>query len=129
MWARRGPARRLANQHQQIQRQARSSAQPLERLVAERGESLIARRVHETQVTMAALDAGGKALQRNAGVLQRLRHLGAAHVALCQPVGAIRRDNAQLDQTIDVSQVDPDQVGRVRPSTQPRGQATARELL
>ena len=32
---------------------------------------------------------------------------GAAHVALCQPVGAIRRDNAQLNQTIDVSQVDP----------------------
>jgi hypothetical protein len=31
---------------------------------------------------MAALDAGGKALQRNAGVLQRLRHLDAPHVAL-----------------------------------------------
>jgi hypothetical protein len=38
---------------------------------------------------MAALDAGGKALERNAGVLQRLRHLGTAHVALCQPVGAV----------------------------------------
>jgi hypothetical protein len=43
---------------------------------------------------MATLDAGGKAIERNAGVLQRLRHLGAAHVAFCQPVGAVRRDNA-----------------------------------
>ena len=64
---------------------------------------------------MAALDAGGKAVERNAGVLQRLRHLGTAHVALCQPVGAVRGNNAQLDQTVDVSQVDPGSVGHVRP--------------
>jgi hypothetical protein len=39
---------------------------------------------------MAALDSGGKAVERDAGVLQRLRHLGAPDVALCQPVGAVR---------------------------------------
>ena len=110
----RGPSGHLADQHQQVQREARSSAQPLERLVAERCESLVGRRVHETQITMAALDAGGKAVERNAGVLQRLRHLDAPHIAPCQPVGAIRRENAQLDQTVDVSQIDPGSVGRLR---------------
>ncbi len=63
---------------------------------------------------MAARDACSEVFERNAGALQRLHHLDTAHIALGQPVAAVRRDDPQLDETVDVRQIDARSISRLR---------------
>ena len=95
-------AHRLADAHEQLERDPGSVADLSERLPGEGREPLVRGRVHEVERQGALLDRSGHALERDPGVLERASHQHAAQVAAREAARLRGGEDAEIDQPIDV---------------------------
>jgi hypothetical protein len=106
-------ADRFADDRQQLERDPGPVADLPERLGGEGGESLVAGRVEEGERQGAALDGGGHTFERDLGILERLGHQHAAHVARREAIRLLGGKDAEIHQSNEVGRLDPDPLSGV----------------
>ena len=104
-------ADRLPDDHQQFERDAGPLADLLERLVRQGGEPLVGGRVEEVERERAALDGGPDGFERDPGILERPAHQYPTDVAAREAIRLIGREDAELDQPVEIGRLDPDPLG------------------
>jgi len=105
-------ADRFADDREQLEGDLGPIAHLLERLGGEAGNPFEARCVEEVERQGSALDRSRHVRERDPGILERLRHQQAAHIAGRQTILVSGNDDAQIDQSIDVLGLDPRSLGR-----------------
>ena len=109
-------ADRFADDRQQLERDPGPIADLLERLVGKRGEPLVAGRIEEVERQRTTPDGVAHTFERHPGILERLGHQHAAHVARREPLRLSGRKDAELHESIDVGRLDPGSLGSLHAS-------------
>jgi hypothetical protein len=110
-----GEADGLADHQQQLQGDLRPCAQLLEGRAAEPGELVEGGHVQEGERERSIPDGGGHPVERHAGPLQALHPARPAHITGREGVSRNWRQDAELDQPVDVVGVDPGPLGDLLP--------------
>jgi hypothetical protein len=108
---RRRHADRFADHRQELERDPRSNADLLERLGGKVGNPFEAGRVEEVERQGSALDGRGHVGKRDPGILERLGHLHAAHIARREAILVLEDQDAEIHQPNDVPGLHPGSLG------------------
>jgi hypothetical protein len=103
----------LADPHQQLDRHARPLGKMTKGDAAERREPLERGGVEEVERYLAVADDGPEALQRDSGRGETLDERGAAQMSLREPAVGAWREDAQLDEPLQLIDADSGPLSRL----------------
>ena len=102
-----GQAEPLPDHHQQLERYARRLTHFVERDSGKAGEPIEGTHVEKGERESSPSNSGGHLIERYPGPFQTLYPTSSAHVTRRENVSFARRQDPELDQSIDVTDLDP----------------------
>ncbi len=102
-----GQAEPLPDHHQQLERYARRFTHLVERDSGKTGESIEGTHVEKGERESSPSDGCGHLIQRYASPFQTLHPTRPAHVTRREGVSLARPQDPELDQSIDITDLDP----------------------